>query len=583
MEFLAKLVEKKLINSYQMNDISEKVKNGNANVDQILQQYNIAPDVVRSAKSEFYGVPEIIAPEIIKPELFNIIPADSAENYKIVPVDEQDGVLKIGMLQPTDLEARNALQFIASQSNIPFEAYVISYTDYERILKMYGGFDDSVEVEKTYHESDDVSNLETDAGDIAEQEGISFHQSFDVDVAKTDKTKIVEDAPATKMIAVMLKNAVEGGASDVHIEPTGTEVRIRYRVDGILYVSLRTNKKMLDSIIARLKTLTNTMKLDEKRKPQDGRFMAMTGGRKVDFRLSILPTFFGEKAVIRILDSARGVKKLDEIGMSEVHLSMVRRALALPYGLILVTGPTGSGKTTTLYSMLNEVDRERLNVISLEDPVEYNIAGMNQSQVRPEIGYTFANGLRSILRQDPDVIMVGEIRDKETAELAINAALTGHLVLATLHTNNAIGVIPRLVDMGVDPYLIAPTLVLSIAQRLAQKFVDGKGVPTPIDGPIAVMMQKQFADLPDQFKPKITRQDKIYELPKSGGDVVLRGRMPVFEMFAVDKHLQDIILKDPTENSVFEYARKQGMLTMREDAIMKSIKGILPWSEVNML
>ncbi len=583
MEFLSKLVEKKLINSYQMNDIIEKVKSTDTDVDELLQEYNINPDVIRSAKSEFFGVPEIIAPEIIRSELLSIIPIDSARNYKIVPVEQVDGVLKIGMLRPTDLEARNALQFIASQSNTPFEAYVVSYPDFLRIVSMYGGVNTDATEDTVYRESDQVSNLETDAGDIAEKEGISFRQSYDSDVAQTTKTKIVEDAPATKMIAVMLKNAVEGGASDVHIEPTGEDVRIRYRVDGILHVSLRTNKKMLDSIIARLKTLTNTMKLDEKRKPQDGRFMAITDGRKVDFRLSILPTFYGEKAVIRILDSAKGVKKLDEIGMSETQLSMVRRALKLPYGLILITGPTGSGKTTTLYSMLNEVDRERLNVISLEDPVEYNISGMNQSQVRPEIGYTFANGLRSILRQDPDVIMVGEIRDKETAELAINASLTGHLVLATLHTNNAIGVIPRLVDMGVDPYLIAPTLALSIAQRLAQKFVEGKGERVPIDGAVAVMLQKQFADLPDQYKPKITHNDVIYELPKSGGDVVLRGRMPVFEMFNVDKGMQEVILKSPTENAIYEYARNQGMLTMREDAMIKSTKGILPWSEVNML
>ncbi len=385
------------------------------------------------------------------------------------------------------------------------------------------------------------------------------------------------------MLAVVLKNAVDGGASDVHIEPTGNDVRVRYRVDGVLHVSLRTNKTMLDSLIARLKTMTNTMKLDERRKPQDGRFMAFTGGRKIDFRLSILPTFFGEKAVIRILDPGRGVKKLDDIGMSEVHLGMVRHALGLPYGLILITGPTGSGKTTTLYSMMNEIDRERLNVVSLEDPVEYNIPGMNQSQVRPEIGYTFANGLRSILRQDPDVIMVGEIRDKETAELAINAALTGHLVMATLHTNNSIGVIPRLVDMGVDPYLIAPTLVLSIAQRLSRKFVPGKGEALPMDGAIGALIQKQFSDLPEQFKPKFGPDDHVYDIPKVGGEGVLHDRMPMFEMFAVDRALETIILKDPTENSIYDYVRAQGMITMKEDAILKSIKGVVPWSEVNAL
>lgn len=583
MGFLEKLVEKQIINRYQLNDILEKSKEMVGDIDRVLELYKVPADAVRAAKSAFFGVPEIVVPEVIQSELLSIIPSDAARNYKVVPVMKENDVLKIGMMDPGNLEARNALQFIASQTNVPFEAYVISLPDFNRIISMYSGFENDLAQATTSTAYEEASDLEKDSGGNPGGEDISFAGSFDSEIKQTTDKKIIEDAPATKMLAVVLKNAVDGGASDVHIEPTGNDVRVRYRVDGVLHVSLRTNKTMLDSLIARLKTMTNTMKLDERRKPQDGRFMAFTGGRKIDFRLSILPTFFGEKAVIRILDPGRGVKKLDDIGMSEVHLGMVRHALGLPYGLILITGPTGSGKTTTLYSMMNEIDRERLNVVSLEDPVEYNIPGMNQSQVRPEIGYTFANGLRSILRQDPDVIMVGEIRDKETAELAINAALTGHLVMATLHTNNSIGVIPRLVDMGVDPYLIAPTLVLSIAQRLSRKFVPGKGEPIAIDGAIGALIQKQFSDLPDQFKPILTPQDHVYDIPAMGGEGVLHDRMPVFEMYAVDKQLQNIILKDPTENSIYEYVRKQGMITMREDAIIKSTKGIVPWSEVNAL
>jgi type IV pilus assembly protein PilB len=232
--------------------------------------------------------------------------------------------------------------------------------------------------------------------------------------------------------------------------------------------------------------------------------------------------------------------------------------------------------------MVSEIDRERLNVVSLEDPVEYNISGMNQSQVRAEIGYTFANGLRSILRQDPDVIMVGEIRDKETAELAIQAALTGHLVFATLHTNSSIGVVPRLVDMGIDPYLIAPTLVLSIAQRLSRKFIPGKGEAVPINGAVAAYIDKQFADIPDQYKPIFGPNDRVYQIPKTA-DNVLQGREGVFEMFKIDRALQDIILKTPTENAIYDYVRSNGMMTMREHAIMKSVQGIIPWSEISML
>ncbi len=581
MGFLEKLVEKQIINRYQLNDILEKTKEMSGDIDRVLELYKVPADAVRSAKSTFFGVPEIIVPDVTQSELLSIVPVDAARNYRFVPVAQDNGVLKIGMLDPGNLEARNALQFIASQTNTPFEAYIISYTDFNKIVSMYSGFENDM-ANTSPAQGEEMSNLEKDSGGAEAASGISFDGSFDSEIKQTTDKKIIEDAPATKMLAVILKNAVEGGASDVHIEPTGNDVRVRYRVDGILHVSLRANKNMHDSLIARLKTMTNTMKLDERRKPQDGRFMAFTGGRKIDFRLSILPTFYGEKAVIRILDPGRGIKKLDEIGMTPEHVAMIRKALALPYGLVLITGPTGSGKTTTLYSMISEIDRERLNVISLEDPVEYNIAGMNQSQVRPEIGYTFANGLRSILRQDPDVIMVGEIRDKETAELAINAALTGHLVLATLHTNNSIGVIPRLVDMGVDPYLIAPTLVLSIAQRLTQKFIEGKGEAVPLDGAIAALIQKQFSDLPEQFRPKFTAEDKIYEIPKTS-DNVLHGRMPVFEMFWVDKAVQEIILKNATENAIYDYVRSQGMIMMREDAILKSMKGIIPWSEVNTL
>lgn len=583
MGFLEKLVEKQIINRYQLNDILEKSKDMNGDIDRVLELYKVPSDAVRSAKASFFGVPEISAPEVIQSDLLSIIPIDAARNYRFVPVLQENDILKIGMLDPGNLEARNALQFIASQTNVPFEAYVISLADFNRVISLYNGSENITPTDSTINRGEDVSNLETDSGTREASDSISFAGSFDAAIKQTDDKKIIEDAPATKMIAVVLKNAIEGGASDVHIEPTGNDVRVRYRVDGVLHVSLRTNKNMLDSLIARLKTMTNTMKLDERRKPQDGRFMALTNGRKIDFRLSILPTFFGEKAVIRILDPGRGVKKLDDIGMSKTHLEMVRHALGLPYGLILITGPTGSGKTTTLYSMMNEIDRERLNVVSLEDPVEYNISGMNQSQVHPEIGYTFANGLRSILRQDPDVIMVGEIRDKETAELAINAALTGHLVMATLHTNNSIGVIPRLVDMGVDPYLIAPTLVLSIAQRLARKFVPGKGEEVTIDGAIAGLIEKQFADLPAEFKPTFGPADKLHDIPKVGGEGALHDRMPVFEMFAVDKQLQTVILKEPTENAIYEYVRKQGMITMREDAIIKSVAGIVPWSEVNAL
>jgi type II secretory ATPase GspE/PulE/Tfp pilus assembly ATPase PilB-like protein len=326
------------------------------------------------------------------------------------------------------------------------------------------------------------------------------------------------------------------------------------------------------------------MKLDEKRKPQDGRFSARIAGRKIDFRVSILPTNFGEKIVIRILDQERGLKALDKIGLSKENLNTMRSAINKPYGLILITGPTGSGKTTTLAAMMNELDREKHNVISLEDPIEYNIDGVNQSQVRPEIEYTFASGLRSVLRQDPDIIMVGEIRDKETAMLAVQAALTGHLVFSTLHTNNAVGVIPRLIDMGVDPYLIAPTLVLAIAQRLVKGSCEESKEPIPIEDSIKVMIDKQIDELPESRRKEIKSGKEVYRARKSptcpGGT---RGRIGVHEMFEINKDVERIILTNPSEIDIENHIRSAGMLNMKDDALIKAFEGVIPFEEVSKL
>lgn len=326
------------------------------------------------------------------------------------------------------------------------------------------------------------------------------------------------------------------------------------------------------------------MRLDEKRKPQDGRFSAKIAERKIDFRVSTFPTYYGEKVVMRILDQEKGVKTLDELGLTPRNIELIRKAIGRPYGLILISGPTGSGKSTTLYSMLNEVDREHKNVLSLEDPIEYNIEGMSQSQVRPEIGYTFATGLRTTLRQDPDIIMVGEIRDKETAQLAIQAALTGHLVFSTIHTNNAVGVIPRLIDMGVDPYLIAPTLVLAIAQRLVRAFCPGAGKPVAVDGSIKLMIETTFADLPDQFKKDIEFGKTVYEISATEDcPNGTRGRYAVMEVLEMDKDIEQIILKGGTEIELAKIAREKGMLSMKEDAILKAFKQMVPFEEISTL
>jgi type IV pilus assembly protein PilB len=578
MQFLDQLVSDGIINRYQLEEILDRAKSMQGDIDRALDAYGIDPDAVRAAKSKFYGLPErVINFQTFSFDNLKYIPEDASANYHIVPIGVVKGVLEIGMLDPGNVSADGALQFISSKIKMPIARFVISYNDFKKVTEGYHGV---------------VPVLSGDEGG-----GSLVDEILDVPADHADENSVAnadgsftEDAPATKMIGVIVKNAIDGGASDIHIEPTANEVRVRYRVDGILHTSLRPNKSFANALVAKTKTLTGSMKLDEKRKPQDGRFVAVVDKgtdheRKVDFRVSTLPTFYGEKVVIRILDPERGVKNLDDVGFAPEHLARVRDILTRDHGLVLITGPTGSGKTTTLYAMLKEVDREKLNVVSLEDPIEYTISGMNQSQVKPEIGFDFSDGLRSILRQDPDVIMVGEIRDKETAKLAIQAALTGHLVFATLHTNNSIGVVPRLVDMGVDPYLIAPTLIMAMAQRLVRKLVPNTGKAVPVEGGVAEMISREFSDLPAEYLDKLPITSTIYEPQKSDlSESGLRGRMPVFEMFTVDKEIEKIILTKPTEQDIYDYVRKtQGMVTMKEDAMLKCMAGIVPWAEVNTL
>jgi len=393
---------------------------------------------------------------------------------------------------------------------------------------------------------------------------------------------IKEDAPITKIVATILRYAVDGNASDIHIEPSEKKVAVRFRVDGILVISLELPKNVQVAVVARIKILSS-MRLDERRKPQDGRFSATFDGRKIDFRVSVLPTNHGENVVMRILDNEKGVTNLEAAGITGHLLTVIRRMLNEPFGIILISGPTGSGKSTTLYAMLAEMDKKTKNVLSLEDPVEYNIEGVSQSQVHPEIGYTFANGLRSALRQDPDIIMVGEIRDKETAQLAIQAALTGHLVLSTIHTNNSIGVIPRLIDMGIDPYLIAPTLKLALAQRLARRIKPGSGREEPIGKSMELIMEEEFKTLPKKYLNRIPN-GRTFLHPQQSPDSAtgMKGRIAVMEALEVTEPIQNLILKSASEEEIYDVARQHGFMSMKEDAIVKALNHIIPYEEMNL-
>ncbi len=574
MTFIESLVQKGLIPEAEVGDIlrvAEEKYQGS--LEPSLIEHGIPEQTLLAEKSAFYNMPtRPVDPKMVRADVLKYIPQDSAEHYHFVPIGMEDGALLVGVTDPENTQAGDALQFIAeSHGNVPFKMFVIPERVYQAIINNYKGLGGQVDAA--------LSELDTAIEKAATDVSIDDAQKIQDKLKPGEEEKIVEEAPIIKIVAVILNNAVEGNASDIHIEDTGEKVKVRFRVDGVLHTSLVLPLNVYAGVVARIKILAK-LRLDEKRKPQDGGFSATIGGRKIDFRVSTLPAYYGEKVVLRILDADKGLKPLDAIGLSDQHMALIKEALGKPYGLILVTGPTGSGKSTTLYSILNTLDKEGENVVSLEDPVEYHIPDVNQSQVMPEIGYTFANGLRSILRQDPDIIFVGEIRDAETAQLAIQAALTGHIVLSTLHTNNAIGVVPRLIDMGIDPYLIAPVLTLCIAQRLVRTtFPASKHIADSQDS-LKEMADKQFADLPDEFKSKLAFAPFTDAVPSPECPSGTRGRMAVFEMYANDKDLQALILKKPVESDIYNLVRKKGFLTMRENAILKCMQGEIPFQEI---
>lgn len=567
MNALPLLVKAGLIKSGDVALFEDEARRDKTSVESVLEKHGISIENVLKVAGDHYQLPtRIIPPGPISHAALAYLPLESAQHYKFVPIGINDGALEIGLIDPDNIQAMDALQFIATQIGMPYKLFLISEADFKRVLDEYENL------------SGEVGQALDELDESLEVENIKKSQEDE----KREET-IKADAPVTKIVATLLRYAVEGGASDIHVEPSPEKTRVRFRMDGDLHTSLELPTKVHPAVVARIKILCQ-MRLDEKRKPQDGRFSANVEGRRIDFRVSTFPTEYGEKVVMRILDRAKSTATLETIGLSEDDLATVREIVKAPYGIILISGPTGSGKSTTLFAMLSELDREKRNVVSIEDPVEYEIPQVAQSQVRPEIGYTFASGLRSILRQDPDIIMVGEIRDKETAQLAIQAALTGHLVLSTIHTNTSAGVIPRLLDMGVDPYLIAPTLIAAIGQRLVRKLCPGAGEKKPVSESIRLMLDQQFADLPAAARAKVPKFDAFYDaIPTPDCPNGTRGRTGVFEILRMNKELEEVILKEPVEEKVYAMARKNGMFTMREDAIMKALAGTIPFEEVGTL
>lgn len=522
--------------------------------------------------------------ENISYDILKYIPQESAEHYRIVPIAvTADEVLEVGMLDPDDIHAMDAVNFIARSNGMPYKIFRISQAGFDEVMKKYKSIGGDVDRA--------VSELETQKSSTPRKEGKSEEDVFgtdnipldlgDIEIthaeSNADGGLIQEAAPTIKLVSTILRYAINGKASDIHIEPQSNGLRVRYRIDGELQTSVILPGTTHRAIVARVKVLAS-LRLDETRKPQDGRFSAKIDAHPIDFRVSTFPTYNGEKIVMRILDRDQGYRTLDKIGLATQHETIMRHAIERPHGLILISGPTGSGKSSTLYSMLATIDREHKNVLSLEDPVEYYLDGISQSQVRPEIGYTFATGLRTTLRQDPDVIMVGEIRDGETAQLAIQAALTGHLVLSTIHTNDSVGTISRLINMGVEPYLIPPVLILSIAQRLVRTFVPGTGKQRALSPSERALIELQASTLPPQHRFAI--QDNVYDAePTETNPTGLKGRMAVFELLEMTTDLEKMILTNPVDSELFATARAHGTRTMFEDAILKAFDKKIPFSE----
>jgi len=566
---LSFLFSKNVINGDVFSTLSQSGAKNLAEIEPLLIENKVDIEDFRNAMAEYYGVTTrvVTIDTQIPHDVLAILPVESATHYRIVPLGIEDGILLVGTNNPEDVHVREALNFVSIQHNLPIQFVFLLNSDIDAVLKRYENITGAV--------SDALTSLEGELNPLVDDEGI-------VKQSPTDQPydNLKEDAPVIKIVATILRYAVDGGASDIHIEPADKKVKVRFRVDGVLQTSLELPANIKNAVVARIKIIS-AMRLDERRKPQDGRFSATFDNRKIDFRVSVLPTNHGEKVVMRILDNEKGVRTLSEVGIGERHLKVLQKVLNEPYGIILISGPTGSGKSTTLYAMLSEIDKESQNVMSLEDPIEYNMEGVSQSQMRPEIGYTFASGLRSALRQDPDIIMVGEIRDKETAQLAIQAALTGHLVISTIHTNNAIGVIPRLIDMGVDPYLIAPTLKLAIAQRLTRRLKPGTGTEVPIDQGTEMLIQETLSTLPANFHNHIPngRTMKLPQ-PSAGCATGLRGRVAIMETLEINQDLQALILKNASEEEFFNTARSYGFMTMQEDAIVKTLEHVIPPEEM---
>ncbi|MBX4211619.1 MAG: GspE/PulE family protein [Candidatus Yanofskybacteria bacterium] len=548
-----------------VDTIQAAARQENKDFGQVLVEKNLISDAeLLTLKSEVYHLP-VVDFKKVEPnkDALKAVSEDVAGFYKILPFAQEGTVLKIAILNPEDIDALEALKFIAADKGLTLDKYIVSYKDFDQAAKGFRTLTGEVG-----QALEDLPEAKT-----TEEEAIKFEE-------------ITAESPVTKVVGALLRHAVDSRASDIHIEPFDNRVRVRFRVDGILITTLTLPKNLHSAVITRIKILSD-LKIDETRLAQDGRFSTFFGKHKIDYRVSTFPTKNGEKVVMRILDPLANQVDLQTLGLQGRSLQVLEKAMEEPFGSILITGPTGSGKSTTIAGILKRMNNEEVNIVTLEDPIEYFIDGVNQSQVHEEIGYTFASGLRHILRQDPDVIMIGEIRDRETAGLATQAALTGHIVLSTLHTNDAMGVVPRLIDMGVEKYLIPPTLNVAAAQRLMRRLCQTCKLKTKANEAEVKIITEGIMEMPKDYQEKYLSKDG-YEISKANekspckecGGKAYKGRIGIFEMLEMTDEFESIILGTISESAMREEAKRQGMITMFQDGILKVLEGLVSLEEL---
>lgn len=535
--------------------LQEQIRHGSAAPPEgAASQYRVSPLHTRQSEVSFIELIDKTLPKSI----LQFIPEHLARKFQAVPFALEDKSLYVAMTDPENEEAFIAIRKAAPNKII--KPFLTTQEDINHALDQYSGL--QAELKELVESSE---TLET----VKEKE------------AKVSEDEITETSPAAKIVASLLKRAVREKASDIHIEPSEEQVMVRFRIDGVLRKVLELPKQIQAAITSRIKILAN-LKIDETRLPQDGRIQILLEGNKVDFRISTLPTVTGEKVVARVLDHSKGVMNFDEIGLIGRSYKLLEDNVKKAHGMTLVTGPTGSGKSTTLYAIITKIKAEAINIITMEDPVEYRMPGVNQSQVNARINFSFANGLRSILRQDPDVVMVGEIRDRETADIAVNAALTGHIVLSSLHTNDSAGAIPRLLDMNIEPFLITSSLNDVVAQRLCRKICDKCSRETKIDNEILALIHQEIDKLPEPEKSEAKKKTTFFAGGgcNACGNSGYRGRIGIYEVLTMSDPVKALTLKRATTSEIAAQAAKEGLITMKQDGIIKALQGLTTIEEV---